>query len=256
MRRTKILELGFAGLQAIVLIFTVLQNGLSQDNISIKMLEFKYGFQVPFGDMSDRFGGNNDIGVSFNSANLSNNIFYGLEGIYIFGNTVKEDVVQNLRSFDGSIIGIDGHVGDVNLNERGFYVGLDAGKIFKTSAQKNNLTGIRTQIGLGLLQHKIRVNDNQNSIPALDGEYIKGYDRLTNGPAIHLGVGFQYQNPKNNFHFNIMGELYGGSTASRRDFDSLAGSYLDEKRKDVLAGLSLTYVVTLSRKHKADTIYY
>ena len=50
--------------------------------------------------------------------------------------------------------------------------------------------------------------------------------------------------------------LYGGNTASRRDFDSLTGGYLDMKRIDILAGITLAYIVTISRTTKADNIYY
>jgi hypothetical protein len=169
---------------------------------------------------------------------------------------VKEDVLENLRTFDGSIIGIDGQPGDVSLKERGFYVGINTGKIFKTTKNEHNLTGIRAQIGAGLLQHKIRVQDNANTIVALSDQYIKGYDRLTNGAALHLALGFQYDSPINNFHFNIMGDLFGASTLSRRDFDNLTGSYLDEKRNDIIGGISISYIVSISRTDKADQIYY
>ncbi|MEO6132256.1 MAG: hypothetical protein ABIQ02_10440, partial [Saprospiraceae bacterium] len=110
--------------------------------------------------------------------------------------------------------------------------------------------------GAGFMQHKIRVQDNLNTIPELDDKYIKGYDRLSNGPAVHLGLGYQYENPNNNFHFNIMGDVYGGQTASRRDYDNLSGSYLSGKRTDILAGLILSYIVSVSRTDKADHIYY
>jgi len=256
MSGTKIIELGFRGLLTILLIAMAIQHSFSQASNAVKLLEFKYGFQTPLADMKTRFGGNNDIGISFQSAGLASTMLFGIEGIFIFGSVVKEDVLENLRSFDGNIIGIDGHPGDVNLKERGFYLGVNAGKIFKTSKDKNNLTGIRAQIGGGLLQHKIRVQDNLNTIVALDKKYLKGYDRLSNGSAVHLAIGYQYENPKNNFHFNIMGDLYGARTVSRRDFDSLSGGYLDTKRTDILAGVSLSYIVSISRTDKADHIYY
>ncbi len=256
MSGTKILELGFRGLLTIVPVVISFQLSFSQANNTVKLLEFKYGFQTPLADMKTRFGGNNNFGISFQFAGLATTKLIGIEGIFIFGNAVKEDVLGNLRSFDGNIIGIDGHPGDVNLKERGFYLGINAGKIFKTTKVENNLTGIRAQIGAGLLQHKIRVQDNTNTIAALDKKYLSGYDRLSNGPALHLAVGFQYENPKNNFHFNIMGDLYGARTVSRRDFDNLSGGYLDRKRTDILAGVSLSYIVSISRTDKADHIYY
>ena len=256
MSGTKILELGTRGILTALLMVMSIHSTYSQATKSLKLLEFKYGFQAPLADMKTRFGGNNVIGLSFQTVELSKTLLFGIEGGFNFGNTVKEDVVANLRSYDGNIIGIDGQAGDVNLKERGFYLGVDVCKIIKTTKVENNLTGIRTQLGAGLLQHKIRVQENSNTIPSLDNQYLKNYDRLTNGPAFHLAIGYQYENPDNNFHFNIMGDLYGARTASRRDFDSLEGGYLDKKRNDILAGITISYVVSISRSDKADHIYY
>jgi hypothetical protein len=256
MRGTKILELGFKGLGVVILLSGYLLPVLGQENTSARLLEFKYGVQAPLSDMKTRFGGNNSLGISFQFADLKRTLLFGIEGTFIFGNTVKEDVLANLRTFDGNLIGLQGGIGDVSLRERGYYIGADVAKIFKTSKAENNLTGIRTQIGMGFLQHKIRVQDNNNVIVALNDDYIKGYDRLTNGPAMHLALGFQYQNPKNNFHFNLMGDLYAARTASRRDYDSLTGAYLEGKRNDLLAGVTVSYVVLISKTDKADHIYY
>ena len=228
----------------------------AQEVKSVRLLEFKYGVHFPAGDLADRFGANNDFGISIQSVGLEKKTFFGLEGYYLFGNTVKEDVISSLRTFDGSIIGIDGGPADVNVKERGYYIGVNAGKIFSTTTHKNKLTGIRAQIGAGLLQHKIRVQDNSKTVVALEKPYLPGYDRLSNGPAIHLGLGYQYQSPRNNFHFHIMADLYGARTQSRRDFDVPTGGYLDQKRTDILGGFSLAYIVLISRPVASEHIYY
>ena len=252
----KILELGFKGLLAFWLTMTTMVDGFSQNAGSARVLEFKYGFQVPAADMADRFGSSSVIGINFNSVSFKSNFFLGAGGMYLFGGKVKEDVIAGLRSFDGAIIGIDGKPGDVNLKERGYYIGLHAGKIFKMSNAENNLTGFRVQAGGGFLQHKIRVQDNFKNIVALQKEKLQGYDRLTNGPAIHLALGYQYQNPSNNFHFNIMADLYGARTASRRSYDVETGGYLEGNRTDILTGLSVSYVVLISRSTSPENIYY
>jgi hypothetical protein len=228
----------------------------AQEIKSVRLLEFKYGVHFPAADLADRFGTNNDFGISIQSVGLNKRTFFGLEGYYIFGNAVNEDVIASLRTFDGSIIGIDGGPADVNVKERGYYIGINAGKIFPTTEHKNKLTGIRAQIGAGMLQHKIRVQDNSRTVVALEKQYLPGYDRLTNGPAIHLGLGYQYQSPKNNFHFHIMADLYGARTQSRRDFDFPTGEYLDQKRTDILGGISLAYIVLISRPVSSEHIYY
>jgi hypothetical protein len=228
----------------------------AQEPQSALLLDFKYGFQAPFADLRDRFGGNNDFGLGVEVMSQQLHQFAGVEGFFFFGNNVKEDVLQPLRTYDGSILGIDGHVGDVNLKERGFYVGLHAGKIFSTTDNKSSFTGIRTQLGFGFLQHKIRVQDNFRTIIPLEKKYLQGYDRLTNGIAAHLAIGYQYDSPHNNFHFKIMGDLVGGPTKSRRDYDYATGSYLDKSRFDVLAGLHISYIVSISRTRTEEFIYY
>ncbi len=256
MSLVKILEFRLRAMATSVLIFTAIASTCAQGKNSITWLEFRYGYHIPLSDLADRFGGSTDLGLGIEAARLKGNVFLGADGSFFFGNKVKEDVLAGLRSFDGTIIGKDGRPGDVNLKERGWYIGLNAGKIFPTSANENNLTGIRGQIGAGLLQHKVRVQDNSESIFALKKENLKGYDRLTNGAAIHLAVGFQYHSPKNNLHFSLMGDMYAARTQSRRDFDYPTSGYLSGKRMDLLAGMTLAYIVTISRNSKPDHIYY
>jgi hypothetical protein len=256
MSRAKILELACKVLLTTVLIYTVIAPAYSQERNNVKLLEFRYGFHWPAGDLKDRFGAFNDFGVNLEVVGLKNKLFIGADGSFLFGNTVKEDVLEGLRTFDGTVIGFDGSPADINLKARGFYIGVNTGKIFPMSKNENNLTGIRAQIGAGLLQHKIRVQDNLKSVIALRKDNLQGYDRLTNGPAVHLALGFQYQNPKSNFHFSIMGDVYGAQTKSRRDFDNLTGGYLSEKRTDLLAGVSIAYIVSISRNTNPDHIYY
>lgn len=251
----KIRQIRFFGLVAALLILTATAS-LSQEPGSLRLLEFRYGFHFPFGDMKDRFGSSSDIGITLLTTGWEKKMMVGLEASYIFGNVVREDVLEGLRAEDGAIIGLNGTLADVYLKERGFYLGVTAGKIFPTTSHERNLTGIRAQIGAGLLQHKIRVQDNFNNVVALNKPYLKGYDRLTNGPAFHLALGYQYQNPTNNLHFHIMGDLYGARTASRRDFDFATGGDLDQKRMDILAGLTLAYIVTISRTERPEHIYY
>ncbi len=256
MNRSKILELTCKVLITTVLISIGIGHIYGQEKSSVKWIEFRYGLHFPLEDMSERFGTSSDIGVCIEAAGFQRKVFFGADGVFIFGSVVREDVLAGLRSFDGSIVGIDGKPGDINLKERGFYVGFNVGKIFPTSAKVQNLTGFRAQLGAGLMQHKIRVQDNFKTIIPLLKENLKGYDRLTNGPAMHLALGFQYQNPKNNFHFNIMADLYGARTRSRRDFDNSSGGYLADKRTDILAGFSLGYVVSITRNTRPENIYY
>ena len=255
MRAAKILENTLKTLVVVVLL-GISTDCFAQEPQSALLLDFKYGFQAPSGDMKDRFGGNNVLGLGVETISHKSHQFVGIEGSFFFGNNVKEDVLQQLRSYDGNILAIDGTVGDVNLKQRGFYTGLYAGKIFSTNGNKASFTGIRLQLGAGLFQHKIRVQDNLNNVVALEKKYLQGYDRLTNGIGGHLVVGYQYDSPYNNFHFKIMGDLMGGPTKSRRDYDYATDTYLEKSRFDLLAGINVSYVVMISRTRTEEHIYY
>ncbi len=256
MSPAKILEFTLRNLSLLLVVLSCTGQVNAQNSPGRTLLEFKYGYHLPLGDMKDRFGSNNTIGISISKANLKTTLLAGVEGSFLFGSSVKEDVLANIRAYDGTIIGKDGAAADVNLKERAFYTGLFVGKVFKLTKTENNLTGIRVQAGGGFLQHKIRVQDNSRSVVAIQKDKLPGFDRLTNGPGVHLAAGFQYQNPQYNFQFSIMGDLYGARTASRRDFDNVTGGYLDAKRTDILAGVTISYVVSLSRSKSAENIYY
>ena len=53
-----------------------------------------------------------------------------------------------------------------------------------------------------------------------------------------------------------MGDMVAGKTKSRRDFDYATGGPLTDDRTDVMFGLQLSYIVTISRNNKEEFIYY
>jgi hypothetical protein len=253
--RAKIQEIR-VGVGALLLLAAAVAPVRAQTVNNVMFLDFNYGVEFPAADFAERFGNSNSIGIGLERASIKQKVFAGIDGRYFFGNTVKEDVLTNLRSGDGNIIGIDQQLGDVHLKQRGFYVGGHIGKIFSTGKHDFTLTGIRTQVGLGLLQHKIRVQDNFKTIAALNKKYLPGYDRLTNGAALQIGLGYQYDHPVNNWHIRIMGDMIAAKTKSRRDFDYATGGPMDDNRTDIMFGLNLSYIVTISRSNKEEFIYY
>ena len=50
---------------------------------------FNYTYQIPTSDLANTFGDNSAIGASY-FLETANNLFYGIEGSYMFGNNVKD----------------------------------------------------------------------------------------------------------------------------------------------------------------------
>ena len=89
-----------------------------------------FGTQKPAGDLVARFGNSLAVGIGIEYATIPSGWVFNVESYYIFGTTVKEDVLSLLRTTDGNIINDLNTYADVSLRERGLYTGATFGKIF------------------------------------------------------------------------------------------------------------------------------
>lgn len=216
---------------------------IAQSNdIPVLLTSISYAYQLPGGDLADRFGSNFDIGLAATWLTAKSDILLGLEGGILFGNSVKEDVVASLRSPAGFIIGTDKSVASVALRERGFYTGALLGKIFSGASSKSR-SGIRATLGAGLLQHKVRIQDDSQRVPQLAEPYVRGYDRLTNGLALRQFIGYQFLSSDRQLNFFGGFEFTQAFTQNRRtvNFDTRSGD--DTKRLDLLFGIRLAWIL-------------
>lgn len=222
---------------------------------NILLLNFSYGMQWPGGDLADRFGYNFTTGGTMDFLTKSNFII-GLQSTFQFGTEVKEDVLANLRNEDGIIFGNDGALANVKLRKRGIYLGGHLGKLFPIQSS-NKRSGIRVTVGAGMLQHKIRIQDDpQIAIAQLGDAYKKGYDRLTNGFAFTEFIGYQYLAKNRRINFIAGLEFTQGFTQSRRSFNFDTRTRDDRKRTDLLSGFRLSWTLPLYIGENAEEIRY
>lgn len=215
-----------------------------------------YAAQAPGGDLVDRFGPNFNVGLSLDYLTSEKNWIFGLTGQYLFGQDVKTDVLAGLRTPEGSIIGNDRSYVDIQLKERGFYAGLHIGKLVSFSSL-NPRSGFRFTVGAGLLQHKIRIQDDPlTGVPQLSDTYKKGYDRLTNGLALQEFVGYQLLSNNRRINFFAGFEFTQAFTRSRRDFDFDTRQKDDADRLDLLFGFRLGWILPFYFGQAADEVYY
>jgi hypothetical protein len=220
-------------------------------------LNVSYSAQLPAGDLANRFSLSMSAGTSLEYFLANKNLIIGTEAYYLFGQTVKEDVLAFARSAEGEILGDIGTYAQVDLRQRGYYWGGHIGRFFKTNEGGNQIGGLRVTLGAGFLQHYIRIQDNQNvSIAQLAGAYRAGYDRLTNGFSLNQFVGWQVlsRNKRINFHIGL--ELTEGFTKNRRGFNFDTGLRDDKTRLDMLYALKLGWMLPFWSTQKASEIEY
>lgn len=199
--------------------------------------ELSYGFQTPSGDLSARFGSNFSLGAGFQWMSKESNWLIGIQGQFLFGQRVKEDVLSPLRTAEGFLIGNDRDPADIQLRERGGYLGLQIGKLVSLD-QNNPRSGLRISLGGGILQHRIRIQkDPVRTVAQLEGDYAKGYDRLTNGPALYQWAGYQVFSKNGQVNFYVGLEAIQGFTRGRRDWQFDVQQPYTGSRLDLLWGI-------------------
>ncbi len=218
-------------------------------------VHFGYGPHFPVGQLGDRFGTMFGIELALDySGGDASPWFFGLEGQYLFGATVFEDVLRNLRTTDGYIIGSDRSPADIQLRMRGYYAGVRALRIIEIGANKRS--GIRASLGLGYLRHRVRLQpDASQGVFQIVDDYEAGYDRLTGGPAVHPFLGFQHLAAGGKLNVYIGAEALIGFTANLRDFDFALGRRLEEDRTDMTIGLRAGLILPFYLGNGEDRFY-
>lgn len=209
---------------------------------------------LPFGDLSRRFGPDLAAGGAF-LMKLKSNWVFGLEGNYLFGQNIKEDVLVQLKNKDGFVVDNEGYPADLRLTQRGFVTHLVIGRVLPfLSANKNS--GFLIWAGAGIMEHRIKLYDAQQRIAAVRGDLVKGYDRLTFGLSFTQFIGYLFLSEYRYVNFYAGIEITEGITSSVRKYNYDTGKPDTQKRFDGLCGLRFGWILPLYRKKPDDFYYY
>lgn len=230
------------------------QGGLRDTSINIVPVTVSYSFQIPQGELSERFGWNHNIGLS-GGIKLKSNYLFALEGTFIFGNNVNDrGMLRQISTFNGAIVDQEGKMASVLLFERGYTITAYVGKVIPVVGPNPN-SGILLKLGGGYMRHKVRIESQNNTLPGLEGEYAKGYDRLTAGPMASAFVGYQHFGNSRIVNFLVGFQMDIGFTRNLRPFNFDTGRSEDGVRFDGLNGLRVGWTLPIY-KAPDDRIYF
>ncbi len=230
------------------------QSGIRDSSIRFSMIGVAYGIYLPGGDLEDRFGINSMVSLEYRYK-LNSNFFFGVNTGFLFGDNVEaEGLFEGLSTSNGEIIGLDGLYAEVRVFERGYHVSAQFGKIFSVGRPNPN-SGILVSAGPGFIQHKIRIEAIGNTVPGLRDDYLKGYDRLTNGFELNEFVGFILFGNKQLMNIYAGFEFIQAFTQNRRDHNFNAPEEDGAKKTDLMYGFRLGWVLPLYKKKPAPFYY-
>lgn len=244
-----------SALALITSVFTQAQSEVKDSILFDPHITISYAHQFPGGDMSSRFKNNHNVGMGFHFKDKKS-WYYGVEGSYFFGSHViaPAGFMQNLYIDGKYILDNDGQIATISLQERGWTLTANGGRLFNVLGPNVN-SGILVYAGLGFMQHKIRIEHQETHIKQLEEEYLKGYDRLTNGLMVSGFAGYYHMSNNRLVNFMIGLEFMNGFTQSRRDLNFDTGTTDQQKRSDSLLGLRVGWTLHLY-KRMADNYYY
>lgn len=231
------------------------QNNVRDSSVFIALIRAGGVVQLPVADMAKRFGLGYSVGGGFTIKSKKNWLF-GAEGNFMTGDNVKEPgLLQNMIApTGGGVIAQDGGFADLNVYYRGWNAMAHFGKLLPLFGPNKN-SGLVLMLGMGYLQHKIRLEVRGNNAQQLFGDYVNGYDRLTGGLAISQFIGYMQVSNNRRINFYVGFEFHQAFTKSFRGLNYDTGEVDDKGRLDGLVGFKAGWMFPIFAK-KATDYYY
>jgi hypothetical protein len=212
------------------------------------------GISMPSGDLAKEYGAFGDIGMG-SALQTKTKWYVSLEGAYLFGNSVKNDPIPNLRTPDGTVIGVDGNDAGFKIYQRGIQLPtLRLGKTFSLKQKVNTQGGLTLIAGTGWMEHWTFIEDITRKTPQFAVQYRKGYDRRAGGLNAGLWLGYMYLPEANRLNFHAeFGYSHGFTYTYRYNFAT--GQPAGQARQDGLWQLRFRICFTV-RSRSGNTEYY
>lgn len=231
------------------------QRNVRDSTLSFVSLGANIGLQTPFADLAERFGYGGIVGGELMLKTKSNFTYEGQYGFF-FGNRVKEDtILKPLLTSQNFIINREGEPADVFIHERGFIINAKFGKIFTVIGPNVN-SGLHLALGAGFMQHKIRIQEQSQKVPQLQGEYIKGYDRLSNGAMISQSIGYSHFSNYKLINYYIGFELHEAFTQNRRSINYDTGKRDSQNRIDIMGSVIFRWYFPMYKRQPQEFYFY
>lgn len=211
------------------------QQSIRDSAIRFLLPSVAYHGMFPMADLARRFGYSSAIGGEV-GYKMRPGIYIALQGAGLIGDKIVEPGFLEglyLPSFQqaGLLAFIDenGKVFTPALRQRGWTANLRLGYILsrlRLPGQNPNC-GPYVEVGGGYLSHRILIDKARSErLPLLEGEYLKGLDRLTGGWGLTQSVGYRFFS--NNGLINFFVAVEAGQYFTR----SLRGYLYDRRERD------------------------
>ncbi len=239
-----------------ITLFTLLFTAAAQRNMADSIIPtplfgVQYGGTWSGGDLKERYGYFNHVGVT-GGYKFQKNWYLGLAGDFMFGNNLQlsyYDLFHHLMDSKGNITDQNGDIATVLTFGRGFHVNVEGGKVINKLGHNKN-SGLFIKIGAGYLNHRIRIESNDHVVPQVEKEYRKGYDRLTTGFNTSQFIGYLFMGDNSFLNFYAGFYMQEGFTKNRRTifWDQPEVPVPTNTRFDLMYGFKVGWLIPVYKR--------
>ena len=247
------------GIVLFIVLFSLLKINAQVDvrdsTIAAFIPNLAYAFQIPAGDVANRYGINSTIGGGL-MYKTRKNVVFSADINFIFGNQIKnaDSILSMVETESGHIIDGNGVYALYALYERGYSINFRVGKILNV-LQANPNSGLFLMGGLGYLCHRLKIDNQDETAPQISGDYAKGYDRLTGGLNLNQFIGYFFMGRNRVANFTAGFEFYQAFTSSKRDYVFDLMEKDNSSYVDLFFGIRVTWNIPIY-KSAPDPYYY
>lgn len=221
--------------------------------LSFPFFGFQGGLFVPGADLAKSYGANYSIGACY-WRKTKYDVIFGIEYNYIFGDQVRINPLDSVSTTNGFVINSVGQFTNVQVYERGHFAMLKLGKIFPGMGP-NPSSGLFIKGGAGFWLTQIYYYWNGTVPPQFTGDYIKGYDRLSYGPAFSEDFGYIHFSNNHRLNFSLELELGEGFLKDVRAYSYDTRTTDHSTQFDMSIGLKAAWYFPIY-KHAKEQYYY
>jgi len=233
-------------------------NVINERRVNIWNFGVQYAPSIPLKDLAKTVSFYNTIG-GFVALKTENDMFFSIEYNYLFGGRLVKkghlDSISTKSTTEPFIINARGEYQLMEVNHRGHLPLLKVGKVFSDIGPNQN-SGIVASLGGGYLIHYLYYYWTGDAPPQLSGDYLKGYDRRTQGLALSQSISYLHYSKNKMVNYMVSIEALQGFTYNIRSYNFDLQKVDDKRRMDASIGLKFSWMIPYYKKDGFDNEFH
>lgn len=208
------------------------------------------------GDFADYLGPNFTVGGDL-QYKFKSNVILSVGGRYHFADQVKDvqSIFGDIITTRNEVLGLNGEYAPVSFRERGWNTSVDLSYIYNRWGHNAN-SGALFSVGLGYNAHWIDVRNQLENTPQIQDEYLRGYDRFTQGFVTRQFLGYHHSGNQRTINFTVGFEFMQGFNKNVRAYNYNTRAFDTGSKLDLYYGLRFSWFLPIYDENAQKFYYY